>query len=356
VPKVNGPGVVIGRYGTLGEVHYIDRDFWPLNTSLYVKDFKGNDRRFCAYLLETIQVAKTGVASAVPGVNRNVLHELSAPCPSIDEQRRIASILGAYDDLVENHRRRIAILDEMSRQLFEEWFIQFRFPGHGQHKMIDTVAGAIPVGWTVELLSSALRFNRGRSYRSVDLAEDGGLPFVNLKCFMRDGGFRADGLKRYVGDYKPEQLVTSGDIVMAVTDMTQERRIVGQAARIPRLDQLPAVLSMDVVKVVPKSCATPEFLYHWMRYSGFSAKAAQHANGANVLHLSPQTLLDLPIVLPPMDRQKCFSQFASRLSDLSDTLAKAEVRLLTSRDLLLPRLISGELPVSAAERELEAAD
>ena len=92
--KVRGPGVVIGRYGTLGEVHFMQEDFWPLNTSLYVKDFRGNDVRFCSYLLRTVSVVGTSAAAAVPGVNRNVLHEMPVRCPPLTEQRRIASILG----------------------------------------------------------------------------------------------------------------------------------------------------------------------------------------------------------------------------------------------------------------------
>ena len=94
VAKVSGPGVVIGRYGTLGQVHYVTEDFWPLNTTLWVKDFKGNLPLFCAYLLRTLAIAETSGAAAVPGVNRNVLHGLPINLPPLETQRRIAAILG----------------------------------------------------------------------------------------------------------------------------------------------------------------------------------------------------------------------------------------------------------------------
>ena len=144
--KVKGPGVVTGRYGTLGEVHYIAEDFWPLNTTLYVCDFKGNDVRFVAYLLKTLDFASRSAAAAVPGVNRNDLHRLPVKCPEIDEQRRIASILGAHDDLIEVNRR-IPLLEEMVRRLFDEWFVHFRFPGHEGSGMVETERGRLPDGW-----------------------------------------------------------------------------------------------------------------------------------------------------------------------------------------------------------------
>ncbi len=95
IAKVCGPGVVTGRYGTLGEVFYIDKDFWPLNTTLYVRDFKGNDPLFLSYFLRTLNLAHQNVAGAVPGLNRNALHLLSISIPPLPTQRKIASILSA---------------------------------------------------------------------------------------------------------------------------------------------------------------------------------------------------------------------------------------------------------------------
>jgi type I restriction enzyme S subunit len=279
---------------------------------------------------------------------------IRVPVPPLFIQNRIASILGAYDDLIEVNRRRIAVLEEMTRRLFEEWFGRFRNPGQAAKTAVSK-GGALPDGWGLQPLSSCVRFVRGRSYRSVDLVEEGGKPFVNLKCFLRDGGFRQDGMKRYRGEYKPEQLVSEGDIVLAVTDMTQDRRIVGQAARIPRLDDGPAVISMDTLRVVPGAEVAPTFLYLWLRFSDFSAKAAQRANGANVLHLSPSSLEDFLIELPPSLLQLEFTSLIDPMLELADRYRAAERRLAASRDLLLSRLVSGELSVDAGERELAKA-
>ena len=128
--KVKGPGVVTGRYGTLGQVFYIESDFWPLNTSLYVQDFKGNDPRFISYFLGTLNLGSQNAAGAVPGVNRNHLHAMDVRVPPLPVQQRIAGILSAYDELIENSHRRIRILEAMARALYREWFVHFRFPGH----------------------------------------------------------------------------------------------------------------------------------------------------------------------------------------------------------------------------------
>ena len=116
--KAKAPGVVTGRYGTLGEVFYIEEDYWPLNTALYVTDFKGNHPRFIAYFLQSVLRNYQSDKAAVPGVNRNVLHQLKVRCPDTNIQERVADILSAYDDLIENNRRRMALLEEAARQLY----------------------------------------------------------------------------------------------------------------------------------------------------------------------------------------------------------------------------------------------
>src|SRR5882762_8757953 len=98
VAMVKGPGVVTGRYGTIGQVFYVEEDFWPLNTTLYVRDFKGNLPRFIGYFLRTIDYLAYSDKAAVPGVNRNHLHEAKVRCPPLTAQRDIADILSSLDD------------------------------------------------------------------------------------------------------------------------------------------------------------------------------------------------------------------------------------------------------------------
>ncbi len=150
--KVAAPGVVTGRYGTLGEVFHVKKEFWPLNTTLYVRDFKGNDPLFISYFLRTLNLAHQNAAGAVPGLNRNALHLLPARVPPPSIQRKIASVLSAYDDLIENNTRRIEILEEMAQMIYREWFVDFRFPGHEKVGMVESELGLIPSGWAIRKL------------------------------------------------------------------------------------------------------------------------------------------------------------------------------------------------------------
>jgi type I restriction enzyme S subunit len=124
--KVPGPGVVTGRYGTLGEVFYVAGDFWPLNTTLYVRDFKGNDPRFVSYFLRSVDYFSYSDMAAVPGINRNHLHQAHVRYPTdLAEQRAIAHVLGTLDDKIELNRLMNETLEEIARAIFKSWFVTF---------------------------------------------------------------------------------------------------------------------------------------------------------------------------------------------------------------------------------------
>lgn len=267
------------------------------------------------------------------------------PVPPIPIQRRIAGILSAYDDLIENSQRRIKILESITRALYREWFVHFRFPGHESVPRVPSPLGEIPKGWEVRKLRDVANTLRGRSYRSVDLADEGGLPFLNLKCLDRDGGFRRSGLKRYTGEFKDIHVAKKGDIVMAVTDMTQERRIVARAALVPTLNHDFGIFSMDLVRIEAKPTFPKEFLYAFLRYSTFADEVKQHANGANVLHLSLDRITTFEFPTPPTDLMLRFAGFVVPIIEECDTLANRVDNLCRTRDLLLPRLLSGQIDV-----------
>ena len=257
--------------------------------------------------------------------------------PPLPTQRRIAAILSAYDDLIEVNTRRIAILEEMARRVYEEWFGKFSGP---RDRSIIT-------------LGQVFELHRGKSYRSAELGQDEqGLPLLNLKNIAAWGGFRRDGTKRFTGEYKARHIATSGDILMAVTDMTQERRLVAQAARVPTAAGPEAVFSMDLLKCVPRECDRT-FGYALLRWSGCADHLKEHANGANVLHLSPKVIERFEVTMPPAAEQERYSNWASPVFALMDTLEDQNTNLRAQRDLLLPRLVSGKLSLDEAERQAE---
>ncbi|WP_254174008.1 restriction endonuclease subunit S [Planktothrix pseudagardhii] len=161
--KVKAPGVVIGRKGTLGTVFFATQDFWPTDTTLWVKDFHGNHEKFAYYFLQTLHLEQYDCGAANPTLNRNHIHTIPVRFPPLPIQRKIAAILSTYDDLIENNTRRIKILEEMARSLYREWFVNFRFPGHEQVKMVDSELGLIPEGWEVKNFGEvSLNFDKKR--------------------------------------------------------------------------------------------------------------------------------------------------------------------------------------------------
>lgn len=119
-PKVAGPGVVTGRYGTIGDVFYIESAFWPLNTTLFVREFKDNDPLFISYFLQTVNLSLLNDKTSVPGINRNAAHAIPVGLPSLAEQQDIAKVLYACDAKIAALERESALLDELFRALLEE--------------------------------------------------------------------------------------------------------------------------------------------------------------------------------------------------------------------------------------------
>jgi len=146
--KVKAPGVTIGRSGSIGGGQYLKDDFWPLNTTLWVKDFKGHEPKYVYYLLRGIDFTRFNAGAGVPTLNRNHLDAVKVRCLSNLEEREISETLGAYDDLIENNRRRIQLLEESARLLYKEWFVHLRFPGHEHVKITD----GVPEGWETKTI------------------------------------------------------------------------------------------------------------------------------------------------------------------------------------------------------------
>ena len=159
--KMDGPGVVTGRSGSLGTVQYIKNKYWPHNTSLWVKDFKDNDSLYVFYFLNQFPLSNFNSGAGVPTLNRNHLDNYEIKIHKINDQRKIASILTAYDKLIENNTRRIEILEEMAQRIYKEWFVDFKYPGHENDELVDSELGMIPEGWSVISLDSIMQFKGG---------------------------------------------------------------------------------------------------------------------------------------------------------------------------------------------------
>jgi type I restriction enzyme S subunit len=268
--------------------------------------------------------------------------------PTLGEQRRIASILSAYNDLIENNTRRISILEEMARRIYEEWFVRFRFPGHEGVRMVESELGVVPEGWPVTELGALLSVDKGLSYKGAGLTGMG-VPMVNLKNVLPGGGFRRDGTKPYSGEYKPRHVVRAGDIVLANTDLTQAGTVVGSPAIVPDMGVGECIFSHHIyaVRLQAAMAQYRAFVYGLLAHDSFKSFAKGHAVGTTVLGMPKEGVTNFRFARPPEDLMRGFSSLASPIHDLAETLHAKNANLRATRDLLLPKLISGELDVSA---------
>jgi type I restriction enzyme S subunit len=192
--KVEGQGVVTGRYGTLGEMYFVEGKYWPHNTALYVQNFKGNDPKYIYYLLNCIGRIRTSDKSAVPGVNRNELHEIAIP--AIEDknlQISIRKVLEAIDKKIALNDRINTELEVMAKTLYDYWFVQFDFPdANGKPyktsggKMVcnQTLKREIPEGWKAgNVLSVAKLLGGGTPKKNKTGVLEWSYSFLHTKRF-----------------------------------------------------------------------------------------------------------------------------------------------------------------------------
>lgn len=290
--------------------------------------------------LDSIRNFANSIASgsAQPDLPHTTFKKIKIWLPKIEVQRKIANTLDQYELVIENNNKRIRLLEQMAENLYKEWFVRFRFPGYEDTHFIED----IPSSWSYVQLGDIASFDRGISYSSDEINCDDGINLINLKNIQSYGGFRRNGTKQYNGKYKETQIVTPGDLILGVTDMTQDRRTVGSVALIPRIEGI-SVISADLVKVNLK---VPNIFFYCMcRYGFYSKYFSQFANGANVLHLKPKVLLNKKILLPTAELIEAFVEKVQPMIDIVDDLNRQNDLLTKQRDMLLPRLMSGKLEV-----------
>ena len=302
------------------------------------------DARFLYYTMCSREFYQKADAVALGAAQRTIslsaLRNLEISCPPLPVQRRIADILSAYDDLIENNRKQIKLLEEAAQRLYKEWFIDLRFPGHEHTPIIN----GLPAGWVRKSFSEVFTYERGRSYSSSEIGDSSEILLVNLKNIKAWGGYNQNAEKCFLGAVKQSQFLKHNDIVMAVTDMTPERRLVGHVALIPNLPH-PATFSMDLIRIIPKFLPNL-FLYATLSFQKYGSKISLLANGTNVLHLKPDSMMKQIMVIPPECLIDKYEEYFSVIRIKIEYWEKQIRDSIESRDRLLPKLMSREFDVS----------
>ena len=328
-----------GNKELVGRCMIIDRDI-PVTYSgfcikLHLKDKKRFDPVFFNYLFKTRQFKKsmtgTAVGANIQNLSQSRLGSCEVSVPDIETQKRIAIILSRYDSLIENHQKQIKLLEEAAQRLYKEWFVDFRFPGHENTKIID----GVPEGWEKKKVNSIIELQSGFAFKSSTFDDNGAYKIVTIKN-VKDGAFDGDNVSRIVAipEKMPKHCVLAdGDILLSLT---------GNVGRVCIVNGKNYLLNQRVAKLATDYKA---FAYCLFRSRDMFIEVNNLANGAAQQNVSPIRIGGIKMLLPNMDMLQKFESTASKLITRIIYL-QSQLRLLTeARDRLLPKLMCGEIEI-----------
>lgn len=288
--------------------------------------------------LDHLKSISTGAATKF--LTLALLKSLEVEYPPLETQHTIASILSAYDDLIENNTRRIKILEEMARLVYREWFVNFRFPGHEQVRMVDSPLGLIPEGWEVKALGEVCKVLPGYAFKSKDW-QLSGIPVIKIKNISSDSTVNLQEI-----DCVPLEILTSkvekyllknGDFLIAMTGATA-----GKVGKLRYKSQV--LLNQRVAKIEPIK-GVSEYIWNIITSEEYQKLLFNLADGAAQPNMSGSQIEGMEVVLPSQKIIDKFEHLVSPMSSEIDTLLLKNQNLRQTRDLLLPKLISGEIAV-----------
>tara|TARA_R110000868_G_scaffold228413_2_gene481423 strand:+ start:780 stop:1907 length:1128 start_codon:yes stop_codon:yes gene_type:complete len=359
--RAQGPGVTVGRSGaSIGVVSYVDQSYWPLNTCMYVTDFKGNDPRFVYHFLGTLNLSRFNSGSAQPSLNRNYIYPMEILVPPVAEQLEIASILGALDDKIELNRRMSATLEEMARSLYRSWFVDFD-PVHAkmegrQPAFMDEATAALfpdrfgedglPEEWEKQGFLHQSDWVNGAAYKNMHFSNDpDALPVIKiaeLKAGVtKNTKFTATDLGQKYRIFRGELLFSwSGNPDTSID------------AFVWPMDD--AWLNQHIFAVRPNGRMSKAMLFSCLRhFKPDMAEIARNKQTTGLGHITRKDLEVFPVAVASPDIMHAFEAALEPVFDRYCECLYENQTLAALRDSLLPKLMSGQLRVGDARNQIE---
>ncbi len=332
------------------------------------------DARFIAYYLKSREFGEyirgvLGDKSAQPNASASTMTAAPFKAPRDKaQQRAIAHILGTLDDKIELNRRMNETLEELARALFKSWFVDFdpvrakmegrwrrgeSLPGlPADHydlfpdKLVSSELGEIPQGWEVKTLEECISVARGLSYKGAGLSSYG-MPMHNLNSIYEGGGYKNDGIKYYNGDFQDRHITQSGDVLVANTEQGHNRLLIGFAAIVSEYFGDRGLFSHHLYRIRPyeSSSLSADYICQLLNTPSMQGIISGYATGTTV-NMLPVDALRIPaIVIPPVQLVKRFNRIAEVARKRQYSLVTECQNLAAKRDVLLPKLVSGETRV-----------
>ena len=337
---VEGPGIIIGRKGSVGTVSFSRENFWPIDTTYYIIFKNTEDYTFWFYFLKTLNLYQMNTHSAVPGLNRENVYNLRIEIPSYPEQKAISKILSDLDSKIELNQQMNKTLESIAQAIFKHWFIDFEFPDeNGQpHKssggeMVDSEMGEIPKGWKTGSLDDIIVLKMGLSPRGETYNEIGqGLPLVNGAA-----DFSEENIKPKKFTTQPTRTCKKGDLLFCI------RGTIGNLI----YADMEYCLGRGVAAITTKTDYYKEFAYYVLSFG--LEKLIGIATGSVIRGLSKPDILQFPILLADISLLKTFHTLIEPIFLRREFLKKENYSLSLLRDSLLPILMSGKIRIPLEE-------
>ena len=332
------PCITIGRSGNVGNPFLSKCKTWAHNTTLYIKEFKNTDPIYIYYLLKTLDLGYYAVGSAVPTLNRNHIHPILISVPeSIEEQRSIAATLSALDDMIELNNQINKTLEEMAQAIFKSWFVDFEPFKDGEFE--ESELGLIPKGWRVGKLSDVGEIIGGGtpSKSKPEYYSEIGIPWITPKDLSIN---KNKYISRGEIDISELGLRESNARLMPKgTVLFSSRAPIGYIA----IAKNAVTTNQGFKSVVPFENISSEYIYLLLKNS--INEIESRATGSTFKEISGGEMKKVPIILPPKEIIRKFNEIATTLGKTQASLEDENNILMSIRDTLLPKLMSGEIRV-----------
>jgi type I restriction enzyme S subunit len=285
--------------------------------------------------------------AAQSNLNSEDVKKFVIPYPPLETQKRIADILSAYDDLIENNLKRIKLLEQAAQNIYKEWFVHLRFPGH-ENTPINEETG-LPEGWVNDNLDNLLKLVHGFAFKAKDFVnEPTDIMVIRMGNFNEFGNLQLDKNVRYLPsgtDFKDRYKLHAGNLLMVLSDVTRDGRIIGNVGILPEKG-ITYALNQRVAKLELNKPHFKNYFLSALNSYDFKEYCKSRANGATVLNLKTKDVLDYEIIIPSYEMIESFLTKIDPINLLRENLTGQNEKLKAARDILLPRLMNRTIEVN----------
>lgn len=356
--------IVFGRKGAVERHALIDADSngWIQGSDCLRLRLKSKTvcEKYLSYYLRTVahqdwMQALCSFGATMSSLNQDILRRLTFPAPPLATQRKIAAILSAYDDLIANNQRRITLLERMAKDIYREWFVRLRFPGHENVK----IEKGVPQGWSVYRFRDVVQFYIGGGWGEEEQTATHSEPAYVIRGTdipgLNNGDAQISSLRFHTPSNLKSRLMQKGDLVFEVSggskDQLLGRNLLVSERLLRAHDNKVICASFCKMLRFNTALVSPYVIkYFFKLYYETDLVGLYQVQSTGISNYQFEAFLNYQtVLLPPMDLQTKFDAMVEPILELKDDIALQTLVLRQTRDSLLPRLISGKLSVDALD-------